>query len=134
MAAVSFNMKGGRSSVSGIKSTVFGGSGFLGSFVINRLGKIGSSVIVPYRGDELHVRRLKVMGDLGQINPYQMSIRKAEEIQTAVAGSNVVINLLGSHLETMCAASASPPRQHPLCPQSPCWQVSSPHARMGLLH
>jgi len=100
MSAVTFNFKGGRSSVSNIKATVFGASGFLGPYVMNRLGKIGSSIVVPYRGDELYLRKLKPMADLGQINLYPMSIRKAEEIEQAVAGSNVVINLMGIHLET----------------------------------
>jgi len=93
-------MTGGRSSVSGIKATVFGASGFLGSYVVNRLGKIGSFVLCPYRGDELYLRKLKPMGDLGQINFYPMSIRNAAEIERAVAGSNVVINLMGIHAET----------------------------------
>ena len=115
MSAVTFNMKGGRSSVSGIKATVFGASGFLGQYVVNRLGKIGSSVVVPFRGDELWVRKMKPMGDLGQINLYPMSIRNVEEIETAVAGSNVVINLLGSHLETRRAASPRSARS-----SSPC--------------
>ena len=42
----------------------------------------------------------KPMGDLGVINPMAMSIRNLDEIETAVAGSNVVINLLGKHFET----------------------------------
>jgi len=93
-------MKGGRSSVSGIKATVFGARGFLGKYVVNRLGRIGSSVVCPYRGDELFLRELKPMGDLGQINLMPMSIRNANEIEQAVAGSDVVINLLGIHVET----------------------------------
>ncbi|KAL1528012.1 hypothetical protein AB1Y20_009383 [Prymnesium parvum] len=99
-ATVSFNMHGGRSSVSGIKATVFGCTGFLGSYVVTRLGKIGSTVVLPYRGDEIYTRKLKPMGDLGQMNTFRMSIRKPEDIERAVAGSNVVINLLGHHLET----------------------------------
>ena len=74
--------------------------GFIGRYVVNRLGKMGCRVVVPYRGDELHVRHLKPMGDLGVINPMAMSIRNLDEIETAVAGSNVVINLLGKHFET----------------------------------
>lgn len=31
------------------------------------LGKVGSQVIIPYRGDAYDVRHLKTAGDLGQI-------------------------------------------------------------------
>jgi len=37
---------------------------------------------------------------LGQVNFYPMSIRDPAEICTAIAGSNVVINLMGIHVET----------------------------------
>lgn len=90
----------GRSGVSGITATIFGASGFLGKYVVNRFGKIGSKCILPYRGDEVDVRHLKLAGDLGMVNPVEMSIRSLDEIEEAVDGSNVVINLLGKHFET----------------------------------
>ena len=31
-------------------------------------GRMGSQVVVPYRGDEYYCKHLKVMGDLGQIH------------------------------------------------------------------
>ena len=135
MSAVTFNMKGGRSSVSGIKATVFGASGFLGPYVVNRLGKIGSSITIPYRGDEIYLRKLKPMADLGQINMYPMSIRNVDEIEQAVAGSNVVINMLGIHLETRRArrlpAARPPPARRP--PAAAPFAVASPSPRAGAL-
>jgi len=94
------NLQGGRSSVSGVVATVFGCTGFLGRFVVNRLGKIGSQVIVPYRGEETAFRHLKVMGDLGQIAPVWFDLRDKETVRRAVQYSNVVINLLGKRWET----------------------------------
>lgn len=58
---------GGRSSFSGTVATVFGATGFIGRYVVNQLGKVGSQVIVPYRGDEHDYRHLRLMGDLGQV-------------------------------------------------------------------
>ena len=57
---------GGRSSFSGVVATVFGATGFFGRYVVNRLGRIGSQVVVPFRGDEHDARHLQPMLDLGQ--------------------------------------------------------------------
>lgn len=67
---------GGRSSVSGHVATVFGCTGFLGRYLVNRLAQKGTQVIVPYR-DEDEKRHLKLMGDLGQVVP--MVSRYTEE-------------------------------------------------------
>merc|ERR1719197_1388223 len=67
MALATYQGRGGRSSVSGIQATVFGATGFLGRPTVNNLGRMGSQVVVPYRGDEHDTRHLKVMGDYGQI-------------------------------------------------------------------
>ena len=91
----------GRSGVSGITATIFGSTGFLGKYVVNRFGRIGTRCILPHRGDEVDVRHLKLAGDLGAIYPIPSSIRSLSDIEAAVADSNVVINLVGKHFETM---------------------------------
>ena len=86
--------------MSGVVATVFGSTGFIGRYVVNQLGRIGSQVVLPYRGDGMNTRHLKLMGDLGQIAPVNFDPRDRESIRAAVEGSNVVINLIGSEYET----------------------------------
>jgi len=91
---------GGRSSVSGLTVTVFGATGFLGRYVVQQLARIGSQVVVPYRGVDDEYRHLKPMGDLGQIVPIHYDIRNDALLEAILARSNVVINLLGKPHET----------------------------------
>uniref|UniRef100_A0A8C3X3W1 NADH dehydrogenase [ubiquinone] 1 alpha subcomplex subunit 9, mitochondrial n=1 Tax=Catagonus wagneri TaxID=51154 RepID=A0A8C3X3W1_9CETA len=92
--------KGGRSSVSGIVATVFGATGFLGRYVVNHLGRMGSQVIVPYRCEPYDTMHLRPMGDLGQIIFLEWNGRDKDSIRKAVEHSNVVINLVGREWET----------------------------------
>uniref|UniRef100_A0A452UHL4 NADH dehydrogenase [ubiquinone] 1 alpha subcomplex subunit 9, mitochondrial n=1 Tax=Ursus maritimus TaxID=29073 RepID=A0A452UHL4_URSMA len=92
--------KGGRSSVSGIVATVFGATGFLGRYVVNHLGRMGSQMIVPYRCDPYDTMHLRPMGDLGQIIFLEWDGRNKDSIRRAVKHSNVVINLVGREWET----------------------------------
>ncbi|CAI7788794.1 unnamed protein product [Closterium sp. NIES-54] len=91
---------GGRSSVSGMVATVFGATGFLGRYVVQQLARSGSQVMVPYRCLEDDHRHLKLCGDLGQVVPVPFDVRSDESIATAIAKSNVVINLIGRDFET----------------------------------
>ncbi|KAJ7977164.1 NADH dehydrogenase [ubiquinone] 1 alpha subcomplex subunit 9, mitochondrial [Quillaja saponaria] len=91
---------GGRSSVSGIIATVFGATGFLGRYVVQQLAKMGSQVLVPFRGSEDSHRHLKLMGDLGQIVPMQYNPRDENSIKAVMAKANVVLNLIGREYET----------------------------------
>ncbi|GMH20436.1 hypothetical protein Nepgr_022277 [Nepenthes gracilis] len=91
---------GGRSSVSGIVATVFGATGFLGRYLVQQLAKMGSQVLVPFRGSEDSARHLKLMGDLGQIVPMNYNPRDENSIKAAMAKANVVINLIGREYET----------------------------------
>jgi len=91
---------GGRSSVSGVVATVFGSTGFVGRYAVNRLGRVGCQVVIPYRGDGINTRHLKLMGDYGQIVPIPFDLYDEESIRRAVSRSNVVVNLLGAQYET----------------------------------
>ncbi|EXB46030.1 hypothetical protein L484_015891 [Morus notabilis] len=91
---------GGRSSVSGIVATVFGATGFLGRYVVQQLAKMGSQVLVPFRGCEDSHRHLKLMGDLGQIVPMKYNPRDEASIKAVMAKANVVVNLIGREYET----------------------------------
>ncbi|KAK1166811.1 NADH dehydrogenase [ubiquinone] 1 alpha subcomplex subunit 9, mitochondrial-like [Acipenser oxyrinchus oxyrinchus] len=99
-SAVTPRGKGGRSSFSGIAATVFGATGFLGRYVVNRLGRIGSQVVIPHRCDQYDVMYLRPMGDLGQIIFLDWDARDKDSISRALAHSNVVINLVGREWET----------------------------------
>ncbi|XP_038906582.1 NADH dehydrogenase [ubiquinone] 1 alpha subcomplex subunit 9, mitochondrial [Benincasa hispida] len=91
---------GGRSSVSGIVATVFGATGFLGRYVVQQLAKMGSQVLVPFRGSEDSPRHLKLMGDLGQIVPMKYNPRDESSVKAVMAKANVVLNLIGREYET----------------------------------
>lgn len=91
---------GGRSSVSGIVATVFGATGFLGRYVVQQLAKMGTQVLVPFRGSEDSHRHLKLMGDLGQIVPMKYNPRDENSIKAVMAKANVVVNLIGREFET----------------------------------
>lgn len=92
---------GGRSSVSGVTATIFGCSGFLGRYVAQALGSLGTQLVLPYRCDELDVQHLRTMGDLGQVVPLpNFDIRDDDAIRHAISRSNLVINLIGADVET----------------------------------
>ena len=85
---------------SGITSTVFGATGFLGRYAVNHIAKSGSRMILPSRCNENARQHLKVMGDLGQIINLDYSIKDDDQIKYAVARSNVVVNMVGREWET----------------------------------
>lgn len=89
----------GYSAVTGHVVTVFGCTGFLGRYLVAKLAKMGTQVIVPYR-DEDEVRRLKLMGDLGKVVKMEWDIRDENQIAECVRHSDVVYNLVGRDFET----------------------------------
>lgn len=91
---------GGRSSFSGAVATVFGATGFTGRYICNRLGKCGSQIIIPYRGDPYDARDLRLSGDLGQVLFFPYHLYDEDAIRKVVKHSNVVINNIGTLYET----------------------------------
>jgi len=89
----------GRSAISGQVATVFGCTGFLGRYLVAKLAKVGTQVIVPFR-DEDEKRHLKVMGDLGQIVPLEWDVRNEQQTAECLRHSDVVYNLVGRDYET----------------------------------
>lgn len=91
---------GSRYSVSGSVATIFGASGFLGRYVVNRLARNGTQCILPYRCDGMAMRHLKLNGDLGQVVPIPIDFVDKDSIRKALEKSNVVINLIGNDYVT----------------------------------
>ncbi|CAG8482640.1 5489_t:CDS:2 [Paraglomus occultum] len=85
--------------VSGHIATVFGATGFLGRYLVSKLAKHGTQVVIPYR-DEDAKRFLKVTGDLGQIVSLEFDARNEQNIIEAVRHSDIVYNLIGRAYET----------------------------------
>jgi uncharacterized protein YbjT (DUF2867 family) len=79
----------------GRRVTVFGGSGFIGRYVVRRLAAEGWVVRVAVR-DAIKAAFLKTAGNVGQVVPMRADITADEAIvEAAVAGSDAVINLVG---------------------------------------
>ena len=74
--------------------TVFGGSGFLGRNVVRALCKRDYRVRVAVRRPELAFH-LQPAGKVGQIHPVQANVRNAASVQSAMRGSDIVVNLTG---------------------------------------
>ena len=73
--------------------TVFGGSGFLGKYVIRELVKEGWRVRAAVRRPHT-AQDLKVIGNVGQVQLVQANLRFEKSVERAVAGSDAVINLV----------------------------------------
>jgi NADH dehydrogenase len=73
---------------------VFGGSGFVGRYVIKELARRGKRVRVPMRRPHLG-QDLRVLGDVGQIQLVQANVRFPDSIDRALDGATGVVNLVG---------------------------------------
>ena len=79
----------------GRRVTVFGGSGFVGRYVVKRLAQRGHVVRACVR-DTVAAAFLKPMGNVGQVVPMRVSLASDDAaLRVAVEGADAVINLVG---------------------------------------
>jgi NADH dehydrogenase len=74
--------------------TVFGGSGFLGRYVVQALAKTGCRVRVAVRRPNNAIH-LQTQGSVGQIHPVQANLRYEDSVRRALEGADAAINLVG---------------------------------------
>lgn len=75
-------------------ATVFGGSGFIGRYVTQRLARAGWRVRVAVRRPE-EAGFVRPYGFVGQVEPVQANIRDEASTRAAIAGSQAVVNCVG---------------------------------------
>jgi NADH dehydrogenase len=79
--------------------TVFGGSGFIGVQTVRQLAKAGWRIRVAVRNPNL-AYRMRLQGDVGQIDLVQANIRNRPSVQRALEGAAAAVNLVGLLYET----------------------------------
>ena len=75
-------------------ATVFGGSGFLGRYVVKRLAAAGYIVRVAVRDPE-GAMFLRPMGRVAQIVPLYANLAQEGTLQRAIDGAELVVNMVG---------------------------------------
>lgn len=73
--------------------TVFGGTGFVGRQVVRALAKRGYRVRAAARNEGAGYR-LRMLGDVGQIEVMQANVRVRETVERALDGAQACINLV----------------------------------------
>lgn len=75
--------------------TIYGGSGFVGRYIVRRLAKAGWRVRVAVRrpNEAMHV---KTCGVVGQVEPVLCNIRDDDSVRAAMLGADAVINCVGT--------------------------------------
>ncbi len=78
----------------GKRVTIFGGSGFVGRTLVQKLAALGAVIRVGVRHPEKALF-LKPMGDVGQITPLKVNVLNLKEVENLCEGADIVINLIG---------------------------------------
>jgi len=88
-------LQGGKKRKMGNKVvTLFGGSGFLGRYLVRRLAKQGHVLRIAVRYPE-RAKFLKPLGDVGQIATIPVSLLHEQSVRQAVQGADAVVNFVG---------------------------------------
>ncbi len=74
--------------------TVFGGSGFVGRYVVRALARDGWRVRIACRRPDLAFH-LQPQGRVGQVMAVQANLRHPESVAAALQGASAVVNLVG---------------------------------------
>jgi nucleoside-diphosphate-sugar epimerase len=103
-------MGGIEGDMAGGLATVFGGSGFIGRYVVQKLAQQGWQVRVAVRRPD-GALFLKTCGSVGQVTPLAVNIRDERSVSTAVGEADAVVNLVGilhqSGAQTFAAVQAA---------------------------
>lgn len=75
--------------------TIYGGSGFVGRYIVRRLAKSGWRVRVAVRrpNEAMHV---KPYGVVGQVEPVFCNIRDDDSVRAVMRGADAVVNCVGT--------------------------------------
>jgi uncharacterized protein YbjT (DUF2867 family) len=87
-------MPGDQAMVTRRVATVFGGSGFIGRYIVKRLTHKGFVVRVAVRDTEAALF-LKPMGAVGQVVPLYAALTDEPTVHRAIAGADLVVNTVG---------------------------------------
>jgi len=79
--------------------TVFGGTGFIGRYLVQLLARDGWAIRVAVRHPG-RAQFLRPLGEVGQITPLCVRVQDAEAVAAAVSGAEAVANLTGILFES----------------------------------
>ncbi len=79
--------------------TVFGGSGFLGRYVVQGLARDGWMIRVAVRHPG-QAKFLKPLGEIGQITPLCVPVQDSQAVAAALSGADAAVNLTGILFES----------------------------------